>query len=123
MEELEIRGQLANHIIVDEAPELHEEIKLDETEQKIQMTVDNLTKKGAVKRNMQCPCGSGIKVKHCHKSLLEFRHKKVQSEIDLQNQVADVTRKSGLSRKEYLQKVREEKLEENQNEYQSQNKI
>lgn len=45
-----------------------------------------------VKRNSQCPCGSGLKAKRCCKHLLTARNDKISAEFQQRNAYAEYQR-------------------------------
>ena len=76
-------------------------------QEQVEQALSNLVKKGALRRNSLCPCKSGLKVKNCHKQLLVMRHKVVQREIDISNQLARYHEKTGqrLSREKLIESM------------------
>jgi hypothetical protein len=69
--------------------------------------------KGNLKRNDKCPCGSGKKVKVCHKHFLEVRHYVVQREFQITNGIANYNRTANLkghktlNREQYIDALNE----------------
>lgn len=56
-------------------------------------------------RNAKCPCGSGFKVKKCHKEYLLVRNKLIQENFDVDNGLARHNAKTGrkMTKQQYLE--------------------
>jgi len=55
-----------------------------ESAEKPTYTTEQLSKKGFIKRNQLCLCGSGKKIKHCCKYLLDIRPKFIQDKFNFE---------------------------------------
>ena len=76
-------------------------------------------------RNSKCPCGSGQKIKRCHKNILELRHKAVQDKINMKvaysahNRMLESHGEEKMSEAQWKLYLEEKRLEEEAKEVQN----